>query len=622
MLQIRKILLRGDNVEDALVKFESGANVLAGESDTGKSYLVQCLDFILGADKLKFLKEATSYKNLFVEFENSKSEFLTLARALDGGKLKAYQSPIEEISGNGETIDSKRSGKSIRPDVTSVIFPFAGIADAQLRKNVHGKKQRLTVRTLAPLFLIDEVAIIDEYSPVLGRPGYDKTALKRTLSYLLTGADDKDVVATETNEVVKTRLRAKLEVVVDLLLSLAPRYSYTMPVEAEADENFADERIKQLSEELNNFGHKQDAIQQRVQELTKVRLKAESQLLGIGELRSRYALLDEHYASDLQRLDFITEGAHFINALQDVNCPLCDKMMHEHEYTGSDTSPLRQSAIAEASKIKAHRRDLAAAIFDIDIKREKVSSGKEDVESKIGALQQQLDEKIASQMSEAMRLYENFVKKRADREVRRLDRDRWFSLLKLRDELEHEISASGEPKQTWNGISQFALRELCVEIEGVLRDWAWGKSPRVEFDEKEYDIIVDGQPRNSHGKGVRAILYSAFTIGLLRHCVAKGLPHSGVVVIDSPLTSFKKKAAKDIPGADGEISVGIEAAFWESFKHVSKEVQIIVIENKEPPADVANEVHYEWFAGEDAKDGERAGLIPGQRFNRRNLDLA
>jgi hypothetical protein len=37
MLQIREIRLGGPNVEDASVKFEAGSNIIAGESDTGKS---------------------------------------------------------------------------------------------------------------------------------------------------------------------------------------------------------------------------------------------------------------------------------------------------------------------------------------------------------------------------------------------------------------------------------------------------------------------------------------------------------------------------------------------------------------------------------------------------------
>jgi hypothetical protein len=610
MLKIRKILLRGDNVKDALVEFEQGANVLAGESDTGKSYLVQCLDFILGAEKLKFLKQAAPYKNLFVEFENSKNEFLTLVRPLAGGKLRAYQSRIQDISGAGDTIDPKRAGKSIRPDVTSVFLPFAGIEEAQLRKNVHGEAQRLSVRTLAPLFLIDEVSIIDEYSPILGRPGYDKTTLKRTFSYLLTGVDDKDIVANETNEIIKTRLKAKLEVVAEMLAPLEVRYKGVVPVESSADEDATEVRIGQLSEMLNGFGHVQGVIQQGVQELTKVHLKAESQLLGISELRNRYALLDDRYSSDLERLDFITEGAYFINSLQDVNCPLCDQMMPGHEHPTGDSPTLRQSAIAEASKIKAHKHDLASAISDIDAKRAIVYAEKEDAHAQIQELQNQLTSDVGPKIVEAMKQYENLVDERTGREARRLDNERWTSLLKLKDELESEIASSAVPKQTWNGISPFSLREFCQEIEMVLRDWTWSANPRVEFDEKAYDIVVDGQPRNSHGKGVRAILYSAFTIGLLRYCAAKGRPHPGVVVIDSPLTSFRKKGSQKISGADGQVTAGVEAAFWNSLKSVSKNVQIIVIENKEPPADVSKAVHYEWFAGEDAKDGERAGLIP------------
>ncbi len=78
MLRIRKILLRGNSVQDAYVDFYKGANILAGESDTGKSYLVSCLDYILGAEKLKKkLKEATDYTHLYVEFENDEVKWST-----------------------------------------------------------------------------------------------------------------------------------------------------------------------------------------------------------------------------------------------------------------------------------------------------------------------------------------------------------------------------------------------------------------------------------------------------------------------------------------------------------------------------------------------------------------
>jgi hypothetical protein len=45
-----------------------------------------------------------------------------------------------------------------------------------------------------------------------------------------------------------------------------------------------------------------------------------------------------------------------------------------------------------------------------------------------------------------------------------------------------------------------------VEVEAVLKEWNWKGDGRVEFDQKDFDIVVDGQSRLSHGKGIRAIL--------------------------------------------------------------------------------------------------------------------
>ncbi len=202
------------------------------------------------------------------------------------------------------------------------------------------------------------------------------------------------------------------------------------------------------------------------------------------------------------------------------------------------------------------------------------------------------------------------IEQRAERDSELNDRQRWFELLKHQKDIEILLEKSSQPRLEWEGLSTRTLAELCREIETVLKDWKWGAEPDVSFNEKEYDIIVDGQPRQSHGKGVRAILYSAFIIGLLKYCIKKGYPHPGLVVIDSPLTSYKKKAAATVSGFDEPISAGIEEGFWHSLTQLPDTLQIIVIENKEPPVSIMNKVHYEWFAGEHAMDGERRALIP------------
>ena len=48
---ITKIEVKGEGKEPAIVKLTKGLNVISGASDTGKSYIFQCVQFILGAEK-------------------------------------------------------------------------------------------------------------------------------------------------------------------------------------------------------------------------------------------------------------------------------------------------------------------------------------------------------------------------------------------------------------------------------------------------------------------------------------------------------------------------------------------------------------------------------------------
>src|SRR5690606_41922802 len=87
-------------------------------------------------------------------------------------------------------------------------------------------------------------------------------------------------------------------------------------------------------------------------------------------------------------------------------------------------------------------------------------------------------------------------------------------------------------------------------------------------------------------------------------------PILGVVVNGSSFTSYKRRVAKDLKGSDSTVSSGVEAAFWDSLTKIANDVQVIIVENKEPPPSVAAAVHYEWFAGNEAGPGDRVGLIP------------
>lgn len=613
MLLIREIRLSGPSVEDASVKFGPGPNVVAGESDTGKSYLLHCLDYIFGAEELKKrIPQAEPYDELKVEFQSTAGDYLTLVRSLSGGDLKAHRSQIDAIDGDGQAIAYRRHGTSKANDVTSVLFPFAGIKEAMLRKDNDGKVQRLTIRTFLPTIIVDEVSVIEEQSPILGRGGFDETARKRMFSYMLSGKDDSSVVASEKTAIVTARLNAQIALIDDLLAPLELQLQATPADQAEDSIEKIDETIARVSDELAALETERATLLTERDTASDVKTKAETQILAIDQLLTRYHLLSEQYASDLSRLDFVAEGAHYFDGLQTVACPLCGQNMDdEHAHKAAQASAdVYAAARAEAAKILAQRADLDDAIGSLEQRREARNVEMERALAAYQGAERRLASILQPAAANSTAQLRRLNARRLELEANRNTSEQAETLRALKAEIEQSNTGKGKAKKQWESLPGTSLLAFCKEVEAILKEWKWEGPGRVEFDEKSFDIKVDGQTRQSHGAGFRAVLYSAFVIALVRYCQKNGLPHPGFVVIDKPLTSYKRQGARSAEGTDSPVSSGVETAFWESLTKIAKDIQLIIVENKEPPADVAAAVHYEWFAGNEAGHGDRVGFIP------------
>ncbi|WP_164072680.1 hypothetical protein [Stenotrophomonas maltophilia] len=595
---------------DAMETFEPGGNILAGESDTGKSYLLHCVDYVFGAQKLKKrISEAGEYSDVFVELENSIGDFLTLRRSLSGGKIYVYRSKFEFIAETLPEVANSKRGKSRKiKDISSILFSFAGIPEALLRKNDRGVTQHLSMRMFLPVLLVDEVAIIDERSPVFGKSGYSETAHKRTFSFMISGKDDTGIVTSAEQALVKARSTAQLGVIMGLLAPLEERAEKRLlPGSATSAE--IEEAISTFSNQLAAITEVRTSLHSERETSAEELTRAESQIIALDQLLSRYHLLDGRYASDLERLDFVAEGSHYFKELQKTRCPLCDQVIdgaHEH-FNEASAERVHQSTRAEAGKILGHRLDLAAAIEAVTLRKQERIMQAASAKASLSRIEDRLSQTVIPSFTEVAALLEDSVSQRIQLERANTERDQIRNLNQLKLQIETAVDAK-EVKVAWEELPAAPLRELCSEIEAILVEWSWKGPGRVDFDQNEYDIIVDGHPRQSHGKGVRAILYAAFAIGLLRYCKNKGKPHPGMLVIDSPLTSYKK--SKSISTSDGPVDPGVEASFWESLTRLQDGIQVIIVENKEPPQDVADKVHYQWFAGDAANSDERTGLIP------------
>lgn len=612
MVRLRQLLLSGDDKKPAEAHFLPGANVVSGDSDTGKSHMLHCIDYVLGAKgPYDRLNETLGYQTAWLEFENDNGEQLTLSRSLGGGDIRVHRTSIVGAVGEGEIVAASRSGTSQEPDLTSIFLPFCGMPDAMLRKNAVGQKQRLTLRTLTPIFLVNETDIIAKKSPIYGEGGYDKTARQRALSYMLTGLDDQSVVAGERKEVAEADLRGRLAAIEELLEHSRQREPLDEDVEGAITK--LDATIDQLSSDLDDNRREQLRLDGERTELLERLHQVDEQLIAIAELLSRYQLLEDRYRTDLERLDFIAEGTHFLGQLDPAQCPVCNQPMtsaHAHHLSSSGAfDEVLGAARAEAAKIIGLRQGLAATMGDLKARLKRRQDEKADLDARLNRIRDRLEGELTAALQQGGATIRELLTRRLSLAESRLDFDRFEQLRALRAKYELELSGLSQPRRVWEGLEPVALRGFLDEIEMLLESWNWPGDRRVEFDAVPFDIKVGGKARQSHGKGVRAVLHAAFVLGLLRYCAKQRRPHPGFVILDSPLTSFKEKR-DGTRSSEDDIDPTIEAGFWRSLRETAAGVQVIVFDNKEPPDGVTGALTYEYFAGRYAGPGERRGFAP------------
>jgi hypothetical protein len=314
-------------------------------------------------------------------------------------------------------------------------------------------------------------------------------------------------------------------------------------------------------------------------------------------------------------LDFVAEGSHFLGQLQEARCPLCDQPMnaeHHHLDGHADAQSVYESSKAEAAKILGLRSDLKDAIESLHQRREARLREQTDATKSLSDINARIDRELAPALRITKERLDGLIVRRLQLESVKSDMEQADALRTVRTELEKSLEKPGAAPKDWAQTDPIATRKFCDEVEAVLKEWSWPETGRVEFDDKNCDINVDGKPRISHGKGVRAVLHAAFTIALLRYCAAKKLPHPGFVVLDSPLTSYKE--GKDAPAdaQTSEIDPTIQNGFWTSLLKLPENIQIVVFDNKEPPQAVASAIEYTFFAGRKAEKDQRRGFIPSR----------
>jgi archaellum component FlaC len=599
-LQLRFIRFLGPGKEPVDFPFKPGFNILYGSSDTGKTFLVEAIDFMLGASEdLRDIPERNGYDRVLLGLTALAKDY-TIHRSVNLGAFRLYDGLLTDIPDDAKAaknLSAVHSSKNYN-NLSHWLLQQIGLDKKQiLYSREKGTLKSLGFRALAHLCVITYPRITSNKSPILSGQWLERTREYGVFRLLLTGLDDS-AVTSETEVLNEPKAIAENP----------PLHPDTI---AEMISDYEDELAK-LTDNPDGLGKEEEDIDEQIETLQKALRAMEGKITSttkerrevyenysrmvarhneIVELIGRFKLLNQQYTNDLKRLAAIQESGQFFVLREPMPCPLCGAppggQRHDAACDGN-VNAVTQAASAEIAKIKLLQSELHETVESLSTENVEVLREATGLRADLKDYQQQIDSALSPDFSEARQQHTKLIERRAAVSQATNLRKRIKALQRRLDEpsrpgAKAESVAEESTPEVAQYISKSVLRDFSTTVGEILQQWHFPGATDVYFAETTKDVVIGGRPRGSRGAGLCAITYSAFTLALFAYCRSRNMPHPGFVILDSPLIAYKEP----MPDDEDISSSDLKPRFYEQLETFAGPQQVFVIDNTDPPAEYA-----------------------------------
>lgn len=611
-IRIRHLVFLGPNREAASVAFGPGLNVIYGASDTGKSFIVEAIDFMLGGKPpLRDIPERVGYDRVLLGIETLNGETFTFMRSAEGGRFRAYPGLHLEVPGaeiEGTELADAHNERSAG-NLSTFLLEKCGLSGKRVRKNKRGETNSLSFRNIARLLIVTETEITGQRSPLVdGNPTAD-TPNFATFKLMLTGVDDSALVSGAAATPEEQTREAQTELLDQLIEDYRARLREIakQPKELEDQlgrlETALGERTQQLASTESDF--KRVAAKRR--ELREKVEEAQDRSDEIAALLERFNLLGRHYDSDVERLRGIEEAGTLFVALGQTPCPLCGADPAHHNKDAAcegDISAVVGAARSEIAKIDLLRSELTDTVATLRRESASINRRLPGLEQQLRDLAAEVEQTISPRLTQMRASYADLADKRGEVREALVMLRTLEDAERRRTDLNREPDDAGTSAVSDGDLPTTVAQGFAGEVETLLKQWHFPDADRVHFDQKARDLVISGKLRTARGKGLRAITHAAFSIALMQYCRKNTTPHPGFVILDSPLLAYRAPEGQedDLTGTD------LNDQFYSSLLSFGPDSQVIVVENTDPPASVTAHPHAIMFSKNP--HGGRYGFFP------------
>lgn len=584
-----------------------GLNIVYGPSNTGKTLILDCVDFMLGGEARRLYKPALRIYAVTMILDVDGAE-VSLYRELDEKKNDIIViSKAPGIEGGTYTAGAKTKDKDT---ISSLWLKLMGIdKDVKIIRQIEDSmEQALTVRTFYHFFVINENRISGENSILkAGSQTYTKNIPVPTITSLIYLAKELNYIspngAPKTPSKIITVKRTTAQSIVDGSVN-AMRERETISIKSD-DPRTVEEIQTEINEILEQISAAEDSLQKttdRDQIVTNQLIEITSAIAESTILKNRYNALRTQYESDMRRLTFIAEADIHKGKIPKLDhCPFCNGELPKEK-----TQSCLDAAIAEADKIELRIKDLQYADEALSKEMDKLQSQREALVREQQQVQAAIRGELRPQV-EALRdklaIFTAALEKAKAKEMLKHFTEVLNEQL-LRIKNEDEFSNDFDVREKIREVLQEPLERLLTEI---LEKCNYDNYVGSRFDEDMCDVVVNGSEKLSQGQGFRAFLNSVMALAVQEMLNEFNMHMPHLLVMDSPILSLKER--EEDKGTE-ITSDSMRGGLFQYMIEHEKNRQTIILENEIPTLDysTANIIHFTRKIG----DG-RFGLIEGYR---------
>lgn len=615
-LKINYLILVGIN-KNYVVPFDSGLNIIYGDSDTGKSSILNLINYCLGASQLDTYEEIESKGKYCLLDLNLLGTRYTIKRDIFNPK-----SDIEVYHGGFDTIDDSFP-KYYAPNYTqnaedgnfsefllqAMRIPLIKIKEAPSKEVT--KMVKLSFRDIFKYNYLDQDKIGSK--KLFGDNFFLIIKLKETFKLMYNVLDgqitelegrisvlqaDKNTLITKNKSVASFLKETQVESLVELTeqKELLENHLNTL-LDAIKE---IDSKIISGSEELNHLRKEVNDLELEIRQAYQDQNSTEL------EIKQNIALRNE-YRNDIRKMEATIEALEKFPKIADkeLDCPLCDTVVNvsklKEHFNNTDTKSIK----GELNSLKRRMRDLDSIYINLKESENQIAKEIKDSISQLEEMSILLDKQSvniispylnqrdalsyqAGSLHSDIKNIQHFYKIRYqqsinDAEIVELDRNV--------EELKETLTSLRKDAPSLDNI----LTELGNKVKEILVFVGVKNPNNISISSKTYLPIIRGRDYEKiTSGGVRTVSSVAYFISLMIYAIENPVNYPSFLMIDTITKYLGKVKERDLASTnreedenegmtDSEKNENIYKYLLTLNKH-KESFQLIIVDNDIPDA--------------------------------------